>query len=109
MPAPGERVLAAELLAGYTIQWINAASKSGTAPAAAEGFGLLVGYGALAAVAMLGEQAAKLAAGLGGLILLAIVAKAGGSALSAVAPGATPGAAAPAGGGGSPASGFRAS
>jgi hypothetical protein len=84
MAAPGERILAAEMLAALTIGWIgHAVTKAGN-PSPSDLMGVVLAYAALAGVAMFGPQPAKVAAGLGALVLLTIAVREGPNALSGV-------------------------
>jgi hypothetical protein len=77
MAAPGERILAAEMLAALTLGWIgHAVTKAGN-PSPSDLMGVVLAYAALAGVAMFGPGPAKIAAGLGALVLLTITVRQG--------------------------------
>lgn len=93
MASAGEKLLAAEMLGALTVTWIakvaqNAGSSSGTgwtasAPQPHQMLGQVFLYAGLAFVAMFGEQPARLAAGVGGLVLLVILIKGAGNVFGA--------------------------
>lgn len=72
---PGERILAAEMVAALALTWISDVSNRGAAPSPTQMMGQIMLYMALALVALLGASAAKLAAGLGGVVLVTIAMK----------------------------------
>jgi hypothetical protein len=91
MPSGGEKVLAAELIAGMTVIWVadvwsstRSQSQLPSIPKPQQLAGVAMLYAALALVAMFGPQPARLAAGVGGLALLVIVAKASGAFFAAL-------------------------
>jgi hypothetical protein len=91
MSSPGEKLLGGELLAGLALTGIArmwAAGKTGNIglapPPPHEFLGLAFLYGGLALVAMFGPEPARLAAGVGGLVLLVILLKAAGQVFSAL-------------------------
>jgi hypothetical protein len=89
MAAPGERILAAEMLAALAIGWIgHAVTKAGT-PSPSDLMGVVLAYAALAGVAMFGPAPAKVAAGIGALVLLTITVREGPSAIQGVTAGAS--------------------
>lgn len=80
----GERVLTAELLVAVAVAWIGDVSKNKAAPTPSQMLGIVILYGVLSVVAMFGPQAARLAAGLGALVILTLLLKGGPQALTAV-------------------------
>jgi hypothetical protein len=95
--SPGEKILAGEMLAGLTLTAVAHVWKAGQAGAKTDGakvdpslpaphqvLGITFLYAGLAAVAMFGPQPARLAAGVGGLVLLAIFLKTATSVFGAL-------------------------
>ena len=96
MPSAGERLLAAEMIGCVTVSWISQVwgnkdalksssaqqLMSGAAPKPQVFLPIIGAYSALGLVAMFGDQAARLAGGLGGLVALVVILKAAGTLFS---------------------------
>ena len=85
MSNPGERVLAAEALLAVSAGWIGSAAKKKAAPTVQEELAVILAFGLLSAVALFGDGPARIAAGIGGLVVLVELVKIGGTTLGALA------------------------
>jgi len=92
--SPGEKVLAAELVASLTMIWVadvwsstKAQSTVPSIPKPQQLLGTVFLYSALALVAMFGPQPARLAAGVGGLAALVVLLKSAGAVFAATGAG----------------------
>lgn len=84
---PGEKILAAEMIASLVLSWVAVVYRSrgkvsanpiNSAPKPQQFLPQIGAFSALALLALFGGQAERLAAGIGGLVTLVIVLKAAG-------------------------------
>lgn len=85
MPAPGERLLAAEMIGCLALSWAAevygnranlAADPLDAAPKPQTFLPIIGAYSALGLLALFGPQPARLAAGIGGLVAMVVILKA---------------------------------